>query len=589
MKTIVFHSYKGGVGRSLALTNLAFALSKLKKKVVVLDLDVDAPGLGSKLRVPAGSRETGEREMIDGGYVDYLAYFFGLIRERPKDAKDRNVDHQPEPANVSRRRKYLEQFIINVSQDGKIHEKETAGIRKIKSHECFLKFIPAGTTNQKYWWNLASPWFHQLFSISRNEYSRNGTIRLHSRRDFFKAELDVIKGLFDGGSDYFLVDCKSAREYSSVPLYYWADRIVSMFPNNDEGIKGAARVQAFVQSVRQPEENVAIIPVACRFPGDFEGLQKVRDDYYALVDKYMNELYPNGSEKSGVFCTFREFRELETNERILTLDDDLANGDPWYHRLKKDYVDLYVNLFSSGETAVVNDRTIALSNTSDWKSILKMKDLMEVDDGSYVIKPRQGTVENKDNERNVLLRATTLNTLINTMAKGLKEAADGTLKTVGSDIGSTFAWEFADKFLTKGDTFEHKLGKWCNYDSQNAGFGILQPAYDAKEEKVSIKWDYSFLGQMPEDSDSEDPKRGLDKEEMHERLKHGRSLAQGYITGVIKVLAAWDGRVDKTERAAREEASPKIQLLFDPQQQPELDTFVFTIVRADGADSPSAS
>jgi MinD-like ATPase involved in chromosome partitioning or flagellar assembly len=41
---IAFYSYKGGVGRSLTLANLAFLLWKQGKKVCILDFDLEAPG-----------------------------------------------------------------------------------------------------------------------------------------------------------------------------------------------------------------------------------------------------------------------------------------------------------------------------------------------------------------------------------------------------------------------------------------------------------------------------------------------------------------------------------------------------------------
>jgi len=45
MKTIMFWSYKGGSGRSVAAANVAAALTKLGKRVAIIDLDFDAPGL----------------------------------------------------------------------------------------------------------------------------------------------------------------------------------------------------------------------------------------------------------------------------------------------------------------------------------------------------------------------------------------------------------------------------------------------------------------------------------------------------------------------------------------------------------------
>src|SRR5688500_16322262 len=42
---VTFYSYKGGVGRSMALANIAFDLARKGKKVLMIDWDLEAPGL----------------------------------------------------------------------------------------------------------------------------------------------------------------------------------------------------------------------------------------------------------------------------------------------------------------------------------------------------------------------------------------------------------------------------------------------------------------------------------------------------------------------------------------------------------------
>jgi MinD-like ATPase involved in chromosome partitioning or flagellar assembly len=65
MRTITFYSYKGGVGRTLAAANFAVYLAKLGLKTVVIDFDLEAPGIDAKfplLKVPADQR----------GILDYI-------------------------------------------------------------------------------------------------------------------------------------------------------------------------------------------------------------------------------------------------------------------------------------------------------------------------------------------------------------------------------------------------------------------------------------------------------------------------------------------------------------------------------------
>ena len=42
---VTFYSYKGGVGRTMALANVAVLLSQWGKKVLMVDWDLEAPGL----------------------------------------------------------------------------------------------------------------------------------------------------------------------------------------------------------------------------------------------------------------------------------------------------------------------------------------------------------------------------------------------------------------------------------------------------------------------------------------------------------------------------------------------------------------
>jgi tetratricopeptide (TPR) repeat protein len=54
MYTITFYSFKGGVGRTMALVNVAAQLAKMGRKVLMVDFDLEAPGLETfeRLRPP---------------------------------------------------------------------------------------------------------------------------------------------------------------------------------------------------------------------------------------------------------------------------------------------------------------------------------------------------------------------------------------------------------------------------------------------------------------------------------------------------------------------------------------------------------
>jgi tetratricopeptide (TPR) repeat protein len=65
MFTVTFYSYKGGVGRTMALANTAHRLSAKGKKVFLLDFDLEAPGLDTFFK---------EKEQVNRpGLVEYVA------------------------------------------------------------------------------------------------------------------------------------------------------------------------------------------------------------------------------------------------------------------------------------------------------------------------------------------------------------------------------------------------------------------------------------------------------------------------------------------------------------------------------------
>ena len=70
METVAFYSYKGGVGRTLLVANTAQFLAMSGRRVVALDLDLEAPGLHHKLGNPDVLSRARSGSL--GGVVDLL-------------------------------------------------------------------------------------------------------------------------------------------------------------------------------------------------------------------------------------------------------------------------------------------------------------------------------------------------------------------------------------------------------------------------------------------------------------------------------------------------------------------------------------
>src|SRR5262249_32270779 len=69
---ISFYSYKGGVGRSMAMANLAVLFARAGFRVLVVDFDLEAPGLESYL-VAGPDRESSFKQLRERpGLLDLL-------------------------------------------------------------------------------------------------------------------------------------------------------------------------------------------------------------------------------------------------------------------------------------------------------------------------------------------------------------------------------------------------------------------------------------------------------------------------------------------------------------------------------------
>jgi len=45
MYTVTFYSFKGGVGRTLALANIGLELARTGRRVLLVDFDLESPGI----------------------------------------------------------------------------------------------------------------------------------------------------------------------------------------------------------------------------------------------------------------------------------------------------------------------------------------------------------------------------------------------------------------------------------------------------------------------------------------------------------------------------------------------------------------
>ena len=200
MKTITFYSYKGGVGRSLTLSNIAMRLADLGKKVCIIDFDLEAPGLHLKFNKHINQSD------INKGIVEYISDF-------------QNKDYVPKTIN---------EYVTDVNYLGTLNGT--------------IKLIPAGDIySNEYWKNLSSINWKDLFYSEEN----NGVNLLLHLKELIKIDLNP---------DFILIDSRTGiTDISGIAMTLLADSVVTLAANNDENISGTARI---IKSLMNNENNL---------------------------------------------------------------------------------------------------------------------------------------------------------------------------------------------------------------------------------------------------------------------------------------------------------------------------------------------
>lgn len=295
MQTITFYSYKGGVGRTLVLANVAYYLARFGQKVVALDLDLEAPGLHYKL-LPRHQKE----DQLPGGVVDYLDAFIteGQVPDNTED--------------------YLVSIPLRESIAGQIH------------------LMPAGRApSAAYWHKLSRLDLHHLF------YCDNA-----AGIPLFLELKERIRETYE--PDFLLVDARTGiTEIGGVATTVLPDQIVCLLLNNRENLDGARSVLRGLRHAPRPpgmSPSVSIVPVLSRIPSSEDAdwdqgmIAAVRQHLNAPADRLEDTLELDEP------LILHVDRQLEQKERVLIA----APKGLGESVLLKDYLRLFARLIPAG-------------------------------------------------------------------------------------------------------------------------------------------------------------------------------------------------------------------------------------------------
>jgi cellulose biosynthesis protein BcsQ len=303
---ITFYSYKGGTGRSMALANVAWVLASNGARVLVIDWDLEAPGLHRYFHPFIEDKQLGSSE----GIIDFLVHFVEGSR----------LSHESEPNDDnSWFEDYANLLPYAFSLEWEFPNKGT------------LDFVPAGQQGAGYGVRVTQ------FNWEAFYKDLGGGVFLETLKERLRREYD-----------YILIDSRTGiSDTSGICTVQMPDDMVVCFTLNNQSIEGAAAVadSAFSQR-RKPsgEPGLRVWPVPMRVElAEKDRLETARQVAQQTFDGYLLHLkredrraYWEGIEVpydpyfayEEVLASFAERRrsKLSVLDSFLTLTRHVTSG-----------------------------------------------------------------------------------------------------------------------------------------------------------------------------------------------------------------------------------------------------------------------
>jgi MinD-like ATPase involved in chromosome partitioning or flagellar assembly len=227
---ISFYSFKGGVGRTMSLVNIAILLAR-KYKVLIIDFDLEAPGLEKFLtnfQIKAGKSKGGLLEILENA---------------SNSTSKKTTEYQT----------YIQTVVGS----------------PLKS----LHFLSSGNTENNYSLRV------QKFDWTCFFEKRDGTAFFENLRDDLKENYDFI--LIDSRTGY--------SDTSGICTYFLPDILVLLFTANQQSVDGTLDVAEKVGNARQKLKvdrmPVTILPIPARIDKTVE-YEEVKKWTKVFIEKF---------------------------------------------------------------------------------------------------------------------------------------------------------------------------------------------------------------------------------------------------------------------------------------------------------------
>ncbi|MEV8632181.1 FxSxx-COOH system tetratricopeptide repeat protein [Streptosporangium sp. NPDC051023] len=250
-RIVTFYSYKGGTGRTMALANTAWILASSGKRVLVVDWDLESPGLHKFFRPFLEEGLVAQTS----GVIDLITTYQWAVMEEDQ-GRERPRDWHREYARV-------EPHAVSLEFDF--------------PDEGTLDLVSAGRQNRDYS-SVVSGFDWDTF------YERHGGGR------FIDALRDDMRACYD----YTLIDSRTGlSDIADICTVQMPDILVACFTLSDQGIEGTSSVARHIDE-RYADRNIRILPVPMRI----ETGEKEKCDAGRSIAKRKFERFPKGMSRN---------------------------------------------------------------------------------------------------------------------------------------------------------------------------------------------------------------------------------------------------------------------------------------------------
>jgi cellulose biosynthesis protein BcsQ len=227
-RVVTFYSYKGGTGRTMALANVAWTLAANGLRVLVIDWDLEAPGLHRYFRPYLLDPEL----KASDGLIDFMLAFADAAARQPEDGQADGPEWFEAQAD-------LRMYAYAVDAE------------PLSERGGCLDFVPAGRQDAGYSVRVNSfNWQHFYSKLGGGIF------------------LEAVKRRLRSEYDYVLIDSRTGvSDTSGVCTVQMPDTLVVCFTLNEQSIRGAASTAASAleqRHVQGREDTLRVMPVPTR-------------------------------------------------------------------------------------------------------------------------------------------------------------------------------------------------------------------------------------------------------------------------------------------------------------------------------------